>query len=1007
MAFSRQKGKLSERSAWSVEESARKRRRLERDEKAEQASRGKDDWDDSMELTQAELETLDVIASQAIDEDAPGVSREVQMSETAAAAAAASEMLFFAKPSYMPHSLARRSTSSSSGSSVHPVSLSSRSASDASGSLSSHASENGKTDVSGDTVKVLRTKLEEEMRKAQEEKYRSAGEMAFLRESLRRQEEELEKVRAERDAGMEQEKLVQRENEKLLQAKIDGIMSEAQFKDREFKCLQEQFQALQQKMKKLEQERQQQHPTMSNTAESPTRISSPQKVPVKPSPPSKQRLKQMEDAGLHSKGFPTRQTFMEQTTSSPHKSSVVTPGTSTGCQTTGSIVMSPKVNRRLKLKISSHHDVEKVSGSEVVQHLLMSSPPSHLAGVEGHTEDWDPGLMGLMHAMSTTLRVANLSYSRTGGSAVTSLSPMKPKGHTPKKFSKDESGGTLQVVSKEHFQLAVDGLSQLLNERISERHRGHEETLNRKTNSQNQYAASNLIDVNENLKTYADAPSSSSTSLSKPSPNKPVKLPPQSSSSPVENQTSSLAALLLPLLTDYIQHYVDLLGSPRAKNSSSLTRSQHHLISPYHSTLDSNSHSTTGSSSFESSLDSLNSSVLQLLHDGHVYAAGIEGYACAALRCTAILLLLCPTLVDVILAPHLQLKTSTSTFTSSTSGNSSAVETDAKSEVEADDEKSVSSCEIRILAAACEQASATSPDTRPSVHSPVLFHLVLQLAAQDLKDSSCAPGVMAQALHVLSLLCQRCRDEHIPKLESIIVRGVLTNCLRHTSHMLVIVWAVKLLQSLATHIALFSKLCVKSENCPLFLMHQVSSYKDVKWKQSEMVLFYRQYISCLSSMVSEQQKGLYHLLSNSCPCSNELVPGIVLVLYKLFCLYRQDSKSSSTKQSSSSDPTLASHPPGPHLLSQEEEESGGLLWTLGQGVTLLHAVAQADAAFVQHHSPIQPQYISLLSGLRAVFKASTAGWDFHLSALEELCDFDPDLSDLSQESEAEEKMDQG
>ena len=54
--------------------------------------------------------------------------------------------------------------------------------------------------------------------------------MAFLRESLRRQEDELEKIRADRDAAKEKEKLAQKDSEKMLQARLDSMASEAQFK---------------------------------------------------------------------------------------------------------------------------------------------------------------------------------------------------------------------------------------------------------------------------------------------------------------------------------------------------------------------------------------------------------------------------------------------------------------------------------------------------------------------------------------------------------------------------------------------------------------------------------------------------------------------------------------------------------------------------------------------------------------------------------------------------------
>lgn len=966
MAWSRQKNK-NDRDALSFGETKKKRRKLDCEIQGQSTTTEKDDWDDSMELTQAELETLDVIASQAFAEGADDANNEKRVERAAVAETAADEMLFFAKPSHKPHDFSRRVTSSSSGSSAHPASLSSRSASDASGSLSSHASENGKTEV--ENIHSLRLKLEEEIKKAQEEKYRNSGEMAFLRDSLQRQEDELEKVRAERDAAIEKEKLAQRDSEKMLQVRLNSMASEAQFKEREFKNLQEQYFSLQHKLKRIENEKR-----LSPTESALARMPSPKKVPVRPSPPSKQNLRQMEEA--QKRGFPTKQTFLEETPSSsqplPSRLSMST----TSCQTTDTTALFKK-NRRLRLKISPTHDGKTVSGKEVVQHLLQTSPAHHLDG-NPKSEDSDVGLIGLMHAMSTALNIAGLSYTRAGPTGSASLSPIKPRRQLSRKICKEETCGTFQVVSKEHFQLAVDGLSQLLDERLHGLSKEHERMVNRGLADIKHIEQS---DGNKSISLSANLEESSGT---KPNSSRQFKSMPMS----VHNSVLSSAAQILPLLTDYIQHYVDLLNHTLTKPGagSGLMRSPRHTMSPYKSTLES-SHSFTASSSMESSLDSLNSSIFQLLHEGHVYAASIESFATAALRCTALLLLLCPALGDVILVPQLQLKASTSTFTSSTSGNSSAVEGDGKSEVEADDEKSVSSCEVRILAAVCEQDSMLSPDMRPRVQSPVLFHLVLQLAAQDLKESSCSPEIMAHSLHVLTLLCQDCRSEHIPKLQSIATRGVLTNCLRHTSHASVLVGAVRLMQAMLCHTTLFCKLCIKSENCPLFLMHQVNANKEILAKNENMAVFFKEYISCVSGVTASQQQGLRQLLSNSCPCSTELVPGVVLAMYKLLKLYQQDVKRKKQRAN--------------------YQKCDATLWSLGQGVTLLHALAQADTAYIQHHSPVQPQYVSLLSGLRAVFKTFPVGWEFHLSAVEELCDFDPELSDLSQESEADDRMVQG
>ena len=45
------------------------------------------------------------------------------------------------------------------------------------------------------------------------------------------------------------------------------------------------------------------------------------------------------------------------------------------------------------------------------------------------------------------------------------------------------------------------------------------------------------------------------------------------------------------------------------------------------------------------------------------------------------------------------------------------------------------------------------------------------------------------------------------------------------------------------------------------------------------------------------------------------------------------------------------------------------LRVLRQGVTLLHTLSLRDAAFTEHHMEVEHQYITLVSGVRHLYKA--------------------------------------
>ena len=68
------------------------------------------------------------------------------------------------------------------------------------------------------------------IQKAKEDRYKSEGEVQFLRNSLKSQEEELEKLRSQRDELLSGQKRERSEREQHFQHKLDSFQSQVQFK---------------------------------------------------------------------------------------------------------------------------------------------------------------------------------------------------------------------------------------------------------------------------------------------------------------------------------------------------------------------------------------------------------------------------------------------------------------------------------------------------------------------------------------------------------------------------------------------------------------------------------------------------------------------------------------------------------------------------------------------------------------------------------------------------------
>ncbi|CAL1528161.1 unnamed protein product, partial [Lymnaea stagnalis] len=116
--------------------------------------------------------------------------------------------------------------------------------------------------------------------------------------------------------------------------------------------------------------------------------------------------------------------------------------------------------RRLPLNIGASHVKGNLRGCHIVQHLLQTCGAS-CDSIEGPEENQCcHGLTSLLNTASTSLILNNLSYLREKESGLLSPAQIKRRGQkTP-----DLNKGLVQIVNKEHFLMAIEGLSLLLEE---------------------------------------------------------------------------------------------------------------------------------------------------------------------------------------------------------------------------------------------------------------------------------------------------------------------------------------------------------------------------------------------------------------------------------------------------------------------------------------------------------------------------------------------------------------
>ncbi|KAK7102366.1 hypothetical protein V1264_020596 [Littorina saxatilis] len=915
-----------------------KRRRLDNLEPDEMV-----DWDDSFEMTQQDLECLDVVASQAIGEpstskEQTGVeSREADQTiefETTLAAApteALSRPGFFQAPA--PGATVRlknRSSTSSSSDSTYPQSSASfrktpsSDLSTAAGSLTSKTSsghssgerqsigeitvvtpgtstQNGAAG-SGVTVTTLREELRkkvEEAQKALTELYAKDGEVKFLKDSLHKQEQELERLRAEREERKDSAEQNQKEKEKELKLEVERLQTQIQFKSQDCSELQQRCRTLENRLTHQSSP----SPALPATSTGGVTMSQPQGSPDKS--PKVRKVVSRANRTPEKGAFPSHQSFMAPT--SPRKTALSTESRET--MTTpdlqpGSLLQGLGRGRRRRLELN----VPCQGGAQLVSQLLRC----RIAG-DGETDD--NGILGLLQTLPSRLDLELLQYERDSTTA--RLSPVKKSRRhlSPGVSTAQQTQPTAlkPIVDQVNFLLAAQGLQTLI----------------------------------------------SSPQVDQPAP---------STFQQAQPPEPSGALLLLPMLNDYISHYIDILTSGTA------------AVNVQSPNLSSGS---VKSSSCESgsSLESVTSSLGMLLQQGAEYANSVETLTLSALH--ALHALVCVS--SEVRSVCLRSRVGASLLQPATDTSSSTIETDQEKDktnesgVEGDDEQSSASASSRNSSFVVSPAESLDSQS-PRLQGLNLLLKVLRLASPSHESSGFKESIVEAALGVLLALAISSSEADVDRLHVVVLRGVLTECLQLEQKPCITLRALDLFSCLARSRAIVPFFCSRTDACTLLSLHLVSTRlltacRGKQQVEPQMLQIISKVVDSVSSVVSHHRNGVHTLTGNSCRCSGQIIPSLVHAMFYLLRDYQ------------------ASH-------------STDILGVLRKGMLLLHDISLRDPNFQQRHGQVHLHYTTLMSGLARIYKDSKDLLPHtEVSALEDLWE-DVDLSDSgSQDSDQDEHID--
>ncbi|XP_046561175.1 ATR-interacting protein-like isoform X2 [Haliotis rubra] len=885
--FSNYKHLYSSLSCQTVNMSRDSEKPPEKRRRTDDETEGKFDemWDDEMVFSQADIQSIDVMASQAYTsktkEEHPNSNGGTQPYLLGRRKPTHPVSADFQQP--VPHpsvsqtsrksssSLSLSRGSSSTASTAYPSSASSNRSTDG-GNVSSHSSmDSGRGDSRLQQQSTEKSDVKDTL-------YAKDGEIKILRESLKRREAELVKTREDHVHLIDQMATQKASLKETFRTDTDRLQTQLQFRDQEFKELEEKCRLME-------------HRLQSFQSGSPIKHSSPKSR----SPVSR---KVRPDVSPNSKSsFPSRQSFM----SDKRESSEPKPSTSAAQQEpvsqhvlskgkTQPINVRPGKPRSRRHVLNTSMTRGEVTGPCLVYHMFEHHPSVP-------QDPGDHGVIGLLHTPATQLDLHNIQFDRDSTSNI--LSPVRSKRLSDLQVSLQsaECADTCSVVPRDHYLMAVEGLQDLLK-------------------SQPQCRDNTVLNTDPHL---------------------------------AHSQELSGAVLILPLINDYLSHYLDILSNSPVSGSSSGTL---------------NSSLGRGSAS-ESSLESVTSSIGFLLKDYQNSANNLECLCLTSLRTLHKLVMF-----SEAVRRSLMDKTDWNHNRSDASldGYRASADSSASGETAMDTDVPVTSSSDN------DTMSLDSRVTFRQLQELNLLNKIVKLAHP--QGESYSVCMVEEALNIIILLASIWKDDNHFRLHTALSRGAILCCLECKVGMTqwgIITRAVTILGHLTRTQKVIQVLCTKSEACPLLHLYLVSLKlsDDTAWDTQEVI--YQQTVTCLTNIASDPADAST-ILGNHCPCTTEAGRCLVVCMLRLYQHYK------------------GQHPA--HTLQ-----------SLRDGLLLLQLLQQRQEQYLTDRDyELQHDYVTLICGLTSLFRQLPGNQETELNALTDLWDFNQDDSELSPDSDQEDSM---
>ncbi|KAL3851840.1 hypothetical protein ACJMK2_015542 [Sinanodonta woodiana] len=872
-------------------------------------------WDDSLELTQAELDDMEIMTSQAysqLPKQTAEVARPAPSSEPRPSTSGVSRFTSvrreesrqgsFLKP-YLHSSLSLSSSTNghSSNTSYDPASTSYSGNSRSSESIKSGASletslgqrrlsvqqmaGNITMDSSDGSISTFLKKEGSLVEAVQEELYKckaecdklksenfrtkedlcaKEGEIKLLRDNLHRKENEISQFKMEQFNQSEQLQKEHIEKERALQTEINKLKTQLQFKEHEQSEAVDRYRELESQLRTLKSGQSTAFPSASQPSPK------MKKVPVEEKSPKSSHT-----------GFPTSKSFhaleCSPTKPIPAKDESSACSSTTLIETGTMTEVATARKRQLSLRL---REVEHQSAAHLVASLIEVRP-------DASGKVTDRGIVGLLQTPSTFVHLQNVHFERDTSSIL--LSPTVPKRRLSelKNITSVQAGKQdfVTIVPDDHYYLALQGLTCLL--------RG------------------------ENLHhpiTCLCPPTTAQVAIAKTS-------------------AHNCTLLILPLLNDYLTHYLDMLKS----SSENLN-----LTSPSASV-----NSSKSSSSFESPLDSITSSLSMSLRDSAIFANNLEQLALTSLRVLHKLLSACSAVQHVILEKH------DSTDSRTEPEKREMEENKLNKEVETETEPE--SLQSSGSHSAC-------PVTRQFVHSQNLLEKIRKLANPGEKGHLFNTEVVNTALDVLTELAEHANEDQMECLLPVLSDEILLNCLEYETEPTVVLHSLYLLRALTRSNRMVSSFCRNSADCVLSVLYtsclNVGRGEDISPIQMKM---YYVVIEIMSNITGSHRGGRVILLESDCNCCLQIIQTVVLILHSVMVYHQIKGTRTS-------------------------------LEILQKGLQFLHLLYQHDTNFMDHRFKVEHQYVNLITELSQIFR-TLSDKEEELSDLAELEDFNPEDSE--------------